>query len=161
MEYNYKKIGERIRLERKNLKMNQTELCSNIGVGRNSLVDFENGIKIPALDTLLVMCKLFNCDIGYLLCEYDCKYHRNADIQEETGLSEKSILNIKRQQSSKNLFNERTNTLNKFLEDDNISSLIEKGIRYKEMKLSNTTDSLALEALAYALYRDFISILEK
>ena len=37
------------------------------------------------------LCNIFNCEIGYLLCEYDCKTRAATDIVKETGLSEKSI----------------------------------------------------------------------
>ena len=40
------------------------------------------------------MCDLFGCEIGYLLCDYDCKTRTATDIQKETGLSEAAIARI-------------------------------------------------------------------
>ena len=38
------------------------------------------------------MCEIFNCELGYLLCEYDCKNKIAADVQTVTGLSEKAVM---------------------------------------------------------------------
>jgi transcriptional regulator with XRE-family HTH domain len=161
VDYNWKKIGERIQKERQALRLSQTNLCIKLNLGRNSLVDFEKGRKLPQLDTLTNMCKLFDCDMGYLLCEYDCKYHNAADIKAETGLSEKAINSIMQQKISANLFGTKGNNLNLILEDEYISVLMEKAARYRRMKYAKNVNENELEALAYSLYKDFITILEK
>ena len=100
MEYNYSEIGERIRCERKKLGYNQEEFISKleINIGRNTLSKIENGNLPPqkfTMPLLIAMCKLFKCDIGYLLGEYDASTRNDKIIQEEIGLSGKSISNIK------------------------------------------------------------------
>lgn len=40
-----------------------------------------------SLSVLLEIAKKLDCDIGYLLCEYDEKRHIVADVKEATGLS--------------------------------------------------------------------------
>lgn len=47
--------------------------------------------KIPNPDTIITLCDLYDCDYGYLICEYDSRKHEIADIQEQTGLSEQAI----------------------------------------------------------------------
>lgn len=63
---------------------------------RQTAANWESGRKLPDLDNLLRMCALFNCEMGYLLCEegYECKTRAITDIQERTGLSEKAIEQI-------------------------------------------------------------------
>lgn len=98
MEYNYEKIGERIRSERKKKKWSQetliTELSAkNVNIHRNTLSDIENGCKkgVFPLPLLTALSALFNCEIGYLLCEFDCKTGRNTDINTATGLEDDAI----------------------------------------------------------------------
>ena len=48
-------------------------------------------MEIFTINDCVKLCNLFNCDIGHLLGEYETKKHIAADIQNETGLSEKAI----------------------------------------------------------------------
>jgi Predicted transcriptional regulators len=101
MEYNFVDIGNRITAERNALGWSQDKLIeelSNKGVkiGRNALSDIENGnkqYKNFSLKLLCALAELFNCEIGYLLCEkeYICKTRCDTDIYKETGLNEQSI----------------------------------------------------------------------
>lgn len=97
MKYIRKKVGNRIREEREKLKYSQTGLCRKIGISRNTLSAIEHGKETTkgernlSIDVMLNLCDVFDCDIGYLLCEYDCKYHENADVREKTHLSEDAI----------------------------------------------------------------------
>lgn len=100
MEYNFEKIGKRITEERKKKNWTQKKLIEKLSpycsLGRNTLSDIENGtcsnISLTLFSTL---CKeeFFDCDMGYLLCEYDEKHHIAADIKEATGL-EPDVINI-------------------------------------------------------------------
>lgn len=103
-DYNWKNIGQRIALERKK-KVNasekswtQDDLIEALGregckLSRNTLSALEAGKKVHvSLDLILCLCDIFQCDIGYLLCEYDdCKTLNDQLIHNETGLSEKAI----------------------------------------------------------------------
>lgn len=98
MKYNYIEIGERIRSERKQKKWSQDNLLTELSVKgikihRNTLSDIENGCKrgVFPLPLLTALSELFNCEVGYLLCEFDCKTGRNTDISNETGLSDNAI----------------------------------------------------------------------
>lgn len=105
MKYNFEKIGKRIKEERKKKKWTQKKLMEKLSpycpLGRNTLSDIENGICSNISLTLFsTLCKeeFFDCDMGYLLCEYDEKRHIAADIKEATGLDPDAIniiLNMK------------------------------------------------------------------
>lgn len=109
MEYNWNDIGKRIKYERKRTinpdtkkAFTQDEFCKKLGICRNRLSALENGTvgkdgSQPRLhlDTMLNMCKLFNCELGYLLCEYDTKRREIAEVQEMIGLSEEAICMLK------------------------------------------------------------------
>lgn len=98
MEYNYAKIGERIRSERKKKKWSQKDLLiqlsgKEVSIHRNTLSDIENGCKkgVFPLPLLTALSELFNCEVGYLLCEFDCKTGRNTDVSNATGLTDDAI----------------------------------------------------------------------
>lgn len=101
MKYNPEKIGKRIKAERKAIilngrKMTQDDLIEylhpHIRLSRNSLSAIENGeIEYCSLKLLLLLCELFNCELGYLLGEYDCKTHEATSVKNQTGLSGKAV----------------------------------------------------------------------
>lgn len=89
-----RKMGKRIQQERERLHLSRKELLSKIFMSESShktLAAWENGNRLPDLDSLARMAELFCCDIGYLLCDYDEHTRDIADACEVTGLSESSI----------------------------------------------------------------------
>ena len=93
--YDLQNIGKRIKAERTNLKLSQQEFADKLNISaRQTISKWEKGIAIPQLEDMLNMCNLFNCELGYLLGEYDCKTRINTDIAKETGLTEKSIYTL-------------------------------------------------------------------
>ena len=91
-------IGARIRTERKAMKMTQGKLAEEIGeitgdqlIRQNTVSDWERGITIPPINKLLALSKIFRCDCGYLLCDYDERAHGVKEICSETGLSAESV----------------------------------------------------------------------
>lgn len=101
-KYDLKITGKRIQRERVAYKLYETgktttleELSEMINVSRHTLSKWERGETQPTLSDLYNLCNLFGCDVGYLLGEYDCKTRIAADIQAETGLSEKAIERIR------------------------------------------------------------------
>ena len=111
MEYklNFESIGGRIASERKKLKDENGKSWSqdtlihylkekNLGISRNTLSALENGSSISVdFNVMLELCKLFDCELGYLLCEkgYENKTRTDTDIVNETGLSEFAVKRLK------------------------------------------------------------------
>lgn len=102
MEYNgfdYVAIGDRIRNNRKKLKLSQEKLLEVLEnkphFGRNTLSDLENGkpeaFAAVNLAQLNALCELFGCSIGHLLGEYDNKSADSQLVHDFTGLSENAI----------------------------------------------------------------------
>lgn len=95
--FNIKEIGKRIQKERKNSKFKSLdELAEEIGTTRQTLSKWEkgDGSSSPSLWDVERLCKIFGCDFGYLVGEYNCRTRINTDIQTETGLSESAVEKI-------------------------------------------------------------------
>lgn len=103
MNYNMEEIGKRIKLEREKRGLSQQELGELLGEKYNDkktgkqISIYESG-KIPPLPVMLNLCKVFNCELGYLLCESDYSNTTKlyTSIERELGLQLSSIESIKR-----------------------------------------------------------------
>lgn len=118
-KYNYSKIGERFRSERKKLGISQQELIDRIRekekptVGRNILSRLENGDETAfngiSIAQLTAICEEFDCSISYLLGEYEARSYDLEFICQKTGLTEASI---------KKIYSQKNDFLNTFIESD-------------------------------------------
>lgn len=101
MEYNYRLIGKRIRQEREAAGLTQAELIDilnqrHVRKGRNSISAIENGKADHFyLDLLVALCGIFNCELGYLLGEYEERTRTVTDICYETGLSPAAVQTLR------------------------------------------------------------------
>lgn len=93
--YDESKIGRRIRELRTNKKISQIILANYIGYDSRTVRKFEKGQSIPPLGTMLRLCNFLECELGYLLGEFDQRTRSATDIQRETGLSENAINKLK------------------------------------------------------------------
>lgn len=94
MIYDREKIANRIRNERKALDLSQDTFAERLGYSKPTVVKWEksNGDNtIPTYDQLVDMANLFNCEIGYILCEYDTRFRESTDIMKSIGLSENTV----------------------------------------------------------------------
>lgn len=83
-------IGKRIFAERKKQGWSQNDLLLKIymsGSSHKSLRSWEKGERLPDLDSLARMAEVFQCDIGYLLGDYEERTRNAADIVRKMGLS--------------------------------------------------------------------------
>ena len=106
MRYNFKKIGERIREQRKktqtedNRKYTQDDLCEKIDMSRNTLSDLEQGKRCEIkLSQLIEMADLFDCSINYLLCETDYRNNEKEVAGKLLNLSPEAIDNLANMQN--------------------------------------------------------------
>lgn len=98
-----RQIGERIRQERKCKGWTQAELGEKLAdmmdasnedgkaKSQGNISDWEIGKRTPNLQCLLCLSKLFTCDLGYLLCDYNSRTHGENEISKTIGLSPKSV----------------------------------------------------------------------
>lgn len=56
MNVDYKQLGFRISIERKNKKLTQEQLAEKIGMSANYVSNIENNYSIPSLETFINIC---------------------------------------------------------------------------------------------------------
>jgi len=88
--YNKIEIGEQIKLLRKEKGWNQEELAERLSKKRQTISHWEDGRITFTMDTLIDICNLFECDIGYLLGYHLNKRHNTDDVSAATGLSKEA-----------------------------------------------------------------------
>lgn len=124
MQYLQEVIASRITEERKALGLTKEGLAERLNVNRNTITSWERqDIKgrYPPLEDLARMCDLFNCELGYLLGEYNCKTRAATDIQAETGLSERAIDRLREEAQKSEIFR---GTLSELIESPLFYSLV-------------------------------------
>lgn len=60
--------------------MTQYDLIEKLHIGRNTLSSIENGKKLPDAETLYSLCEIFNCEVGYILCDQDKKVNGDYKV---------------------------------------------------------------------------------
>ena len=115
-ESDYKReIGARLTSARNARGLSRRTLCGlvnqRINIGRDMKTPYdllelhegtyrqwENGTNFVSLVYLPVLCEVLDCEVGYILCEYDKPHKDVADICKETSLSAAAVEKL--QQSS-------------------------------------------------------------
>lgn len=90
MEYKPEEIGKLIKAERKKHKMSQEQLGEELRVTGKQISNYEHGKPMPPMEVLLKICKIFDCELGYILGEKD--YSQGTKLK--TIISNKTGLNI-------------------------------------------------------------------
>lgn len=91
-EINIKKIGNRIKDLRLEVGLTQEELANKIVIvkGKSSIANYENGNNLPSDEVKLIMCKIFNCSLDYLMCKTDIRNQEEIETDKiNIGLSKK------------------------------------------------------------------------
>jgi len=93
MEYSPELIGERIKKERKRMNWSQQELLVKLHRDKSyrTAMKWEKGDVLPTLDDMFAMCRLFNCELGYLLGEFPEHTRAATDICDITGLTAAAV----------------------------------------------------------------------
>ena len=85
-----------IKVSRQEQGLTQEELANELYISaRQTIGKWEKGEAGGiTLQQLRGLCNLFNCEIGYIVGDYDTKRKATADASEETGLSNESVLSL-------------------------------------------------------------------
>lgn len=91
-----KKFGNRLRELRINAGYkSRSQFADAIGYAQESIKKWETGNGFPSMDTLMLLCDEFNCELDYLLGNMEYRTHDEKFICEETGLSPEAVQCLK------------------------------------------------------------------
>jgi transcriptional regulator with XRE-family HTH domain len=78
-------MGERLKKLRKSRGLSQEQLAKTLKVTKSMISDYENSMRLPPHNVILMLATIFNVSIDYL---YGLSDRRTLDV---TGLSEEKI----------------------------------------------------------------------
>lgn len=74
-----KTFADRLSVLRKIKKLSQEDVAQALGIARQSLSLYENGERVPNIETLAEMARFFNVSADYLLGFNDSYYSESPD----------------------------------------------------------------------------------
>ena len=93
--YDFAKIGGRMRKIRKSKKISQSQAAEAVGVAQyQTVAAWEHGRASPSLDTMLKLCNLYGCQLGYLLGDYVAETWDESQIVDATSLTPEAVANL-------------------------------------------------------------------
>ena len=92
------KIAKRLHDERTHANLSLEKLAEKLNYTKPTVHSWERGWesasgenRLPAIDQLYALAKLYECTPGYLLCEYEGRTKELTDVAAVTGLTECNI----------------------------------------------------------------------
>lgn len=67
MNIEMKEMGIRIRQRRKELGLNQPDICRLCGISSGQISRLENGVGVPGVDMVVMLSKVLECDLKWLI----------------------------------------------------------------------------------------------
>ena len=90
----YKEMGKRISIRRKELKMKQSELAELLEISNNHMSAIENGKQKPSMDTFIKICNCLKISPDYLLLGMMHAYNVPQDICDKLHLCSQSDIEL-------------------------------------------------------------------
>lgn len=98
--YDIHYIMKRIKQARKDAGLTQEKLAEKMYCKRETIAQWERGQYTPSIDALVRLCDILQCDLGYMLGEYEQKQRETSDACKVTGLSEAVIERFRREEGA-------------------------------------------------------------
>lgn len=92
--YQYKEMGNRIKIRRQELKIKQAELAEALNISNNHMSGIENGKQKPSLDTFIALCKHLNTTPDYLLLGTLHAYNIPQNIMDKLRLCSQADIEL-------------------------------------------------------------------
>ena len=96
MDFQYKEMGNRIKVRRKELNIKQAELAEKLEISNNHMSSVENGRPKPSLDTFIGICNYLNVTPDYLLLGSMHAYNVPQDILDKLHLCSQTDIELAR-----------------------------------------------------------------
>ena len=92
-------IGDRIKELRKNCRLTQNELGIKLGLTKSVICAYENGYRLPSIDTLIRISIIFNVSTDYLLGMNSNNFLDLSGLSETDIYAVYSLIKILKQKS--------------------------------------------------------------
>ncbi len=116
-------FGEKMKIAREILNMNQTDLAKKIGISASAIGMYEQGRREPSLELLSKLCSVLNLSADYLLNIEKQK----TSPDESAGLNQKELLLLKKYRTlgpdKQNAINTLIGIENTTIEEDIVQTL--------------------------------------
>ncbi len=87
---------ERLKHERKKLKLTQEEFGKNFNLSKQAISSYEKGLRQPNPDLLKAFAKFLDVSVDFLLCETNVRHHTDTLAFHTTGdLTEEELEQVK------------------------------------------------------------------
>ena len=96
MDFQYREMGLRIKIRRKELKIKQAEMAEALAISNNHMSSIENGRQKPSLDIFIGICKYLNVTPDYLLLGAMHAYNTPQDILDKLRLCSQPDIELAR-----------------------------------------------------------------
>lgn len=96
MDFQYKEMGNRIKVRRKELNIKQAELAEKLEISNNHMSSIENGRQKPSLDTFIGIRNYLNVTPDYLLLGSMHAYNVPQDILDKLHLCSQTDIELAR-----------------------------------------------------------------
>ena len=96
MEFQYREMGNRIKVRRQELKIKQTELAEILEISNTHMSSIENGRQKPSLDTFIGICNALKVTPDYLLLGTMHGYNIPQDIFDKLRLCSQADIELAR-----------------------------------------------------------------
>lgn len=107
-------------------------LAKALGIDTRTLYNYLNGKSKIELKHIIKIADIFNCEVGYIIGEFDSKTKEVSTIQKATGLSDTAIDILKRDENGKPYFDIDISIINKIIEGTNQPTPFNSMIAYLE-----------------------------
>ena len=97
-------LGYRLRELRRSKSWSQTDLGKKLGVSKVSISGYEKGTRVPSMEILLLIIKLFDVSADYMLGR-DLNLVMEDDEEEPLSINNKDVEIIKELKKSSRLYN--------------------------------------------------------
>lgn len=170
--FNKKLFAKRFKELREKANLNQKDCAEKLGISRGSISFYENGDRLPDIETIYAMADFFNVSADYLIGKTD-NSTTNVDLQgvcQYTGLSDSAATKLhliedlndhllsayaypRKNSSGENLFRviltgEDLDKLNFLIEDDEFYNLLYFIREYSRTRLNKDLNTPDFESLS-------------
>ncbi len=88
MRVNYKEVGKRIQMLRKEKNLSQEQLADKLNISANMIAKVECGIRKPSVDLVIEFSKFFKKPIDYIILGKEVGKKADAEAEIDQAIAE-------------------------------------------------------------------------